>query len=96
MAVNFKIDRLRSKATNSVRLALNGDFDGTSAHELINALASCEQGVDRVVIDTSGLKAVYPFGQAVLQCNLSGLRHRGPKLVFFDDHGRRLSRSWLQ
>ena len=94
MAVNFKIYRLRSKSKNSVRLALDGDFDGTSAHELINALAACEKGVDQVVIDTSGLKAVHPFGQAVLQRNLAGLRC--PKLVFFGNHGRRLARSWLQ
>jgi hypothetical protein len=96
MAVNFKIYRRRSKSKNSVRLALDGDFDGTSAHELINALASCDRGVDRVVIDTKGLKAVHPFGQAVLQRNLSGLRFRCPKLVFFGDHGRRLFRPWLQ
>ncbi|BBO75495.1 hypothetical protein DSCW_29120 [Desulfosarcina widdelii] len=96
MAVNFKIYRLRSQSKNSVRLALDGDFDGTSAHELINALAACEQGVDQVVIDTSGLKAIHPFGQAVLQRNLSDLRLRCPKLVFFGDHGRRLSRPWLQ
>lgn len=96
MAVNFKIYRLRSRSKNSVRLALDGDFDGTSAHELINALAACEQGVDQVVIDTNGLKVVHPFGQAVLQRNLSDLRLRCPKLVFFGDHGQRLSSPWLQ
>lgn len=93
MAMNFKIIQLKSK--NSVRLTLDGDFDGTSAHELINTLRSCGQDVDNVIIDTDGLKSVHPFGRVVLQRNLSGLCGRCRKLVFSGDHGRRLSRPWV-
>jgi len=96
MAVNFRIYQRKGRTRNSVYLTLDGDFDGTSAHELINALRICGRDVDQVFIDTNGLKSVHPFGQVVLQRNLSGLCGRGRSLVFIGDHGRFLSQSWLQ
>jgi hypothetical protein len=93
MAINFKISQLKSK--NSVHLTLNGDFDGTSAYELILALKSFGPDVDQVFINTNGLKSVHPFGQVVLFRNLSSLNHRCRNLVFIGDHGRRLSRPWI-
>jgi len=96
MAVNFKIVQRKSSARNSVYLTLDGDFDGTSAHELINAVKICGRKVDRVFIDTNGLKSVHPFGQVVLQRNLSGLCGRCRNLVFLGDHGQRLSQTGLQ
>jgi hypothetical protein len=47
MAMNFKIFQLKSR--NSVHLSLDGDFDGTSAHELINTLKSYGPDVDQVL-----------------------------------------------
>lgn len=94
MATNFKIFQLKSK--NSVHLTLDGDFDGTSAYELINALRSCGPEVDQVFINTNGLRSVHPFGQVVLFRNLSGLTGGCRNLVFIGDHGRRLSRPWIQ
>ena len=96
MAVNFKIYQRSSRTHNSVYLALDGDFDGTSAHELINAVKICGRKVDKVIVDTKGLKSVHPFGQVVLQRNLSGLGGRCRNLVFLGDHGQRLSRPWLR
>ena len=52
MAMNFKIIQLKRK--NGIHLTLDGDFDGTSAHELINTLKSCSRNAGKVVIDTSG------------------------------------------
>ncbi len=94
MAMNFKIVQLKSK--NSVHLNLDGDFDGTSAHELINTLKSCAGNVDKVFIHTNGLKLVHPFGRIVLQRNLSGLCGRCLNLVFVGQHGRQLSNPWIQ
>ena len=94
MAMNFKIVQLKGK--NSVQLNLGGDFDGTSAHELINALKICARHVDKVFIDTSGLTLVHPFGRIVLHRNLSGLCGRCVNLVFLGQYGRILSRSWVQ
>ena len=92
MAMNFKIIQLKSK--NHIHLMLDGDFDGTSAHELINTLKSCGQDVSKIYINTNGLKTVHPFGQVVLHRNLSGIGGRYRKLVFSGDHGRRLSKPW--
>jgi anti-anti-sigma regulatory factor len=92
MAMNFKIIQLKSK--NNIRLTLDGDFDGSSAHELINTLKSCSREAGMVVIDTSGLKSVHPFGQSVLYRNLSGLGGRRSNLIFSGDHRRQLSRPW--
>ena len=96
MAVNFKIIQRKSNIKNRVYLSLDGDFDGTSAHELINAVKLCGRGVDQVFIDTNGLRSVHPFGRVVLQRNLAGLCGRRCNLVFLGDHGQRLSRPWLQ
>jgi len=96
MAMNFKIAQRKSSVRNSVHLTLDGDFDGTSAHELINAVKICGRKVDRVFIDTNGLTSIHPFGQVVLQRNLSGLCGRSRNLVFLGDHGQRLSRPWRQ
>jgi hypothetical protein len=94
MAMNFKIFQLKSK--NSVHLTLDGDFDGTSAHELVNTLKSYGPDVEQVFINTNGLRSIHPFGQVVLRRNLSGLYGRRRNLVFIGDHGRRLSRPWIQ
>jgi len=94
MAVNFKIIQLRGK--NGVHLNLDGDFDGTSAHELINTLKTCARGGGKVFIHTGGLKAIHPFGRIVLQRNLSGLCGRCANLVFVGDRSRQLSDPWVQ
>ena len=90
MAMNFKIFQLKTK--NSVHLTLDGDFDGTSAHELVNALKSYGPEVEQVYINTNGLRSIHPFGQVVLHRNISGLCGRCRNLVFTGDHSRRLSR----
>lgn len=94
MAMNFKIFQLKSK--NSVHLTLDGDFDGTSAHELINMLKSYGSDIDQVFIDTNGIRTVHPFGQVVLYRNLSALSGSRRNLVFIGSHGRRLSKPWIQ
>jgi hypothetical protein len=90
MAVNFRISQLKCK--NSVHLSLNGDFDGSSAHELINTLKSYGSDVDQIFINTDGLKKIHPFGRIVLSHNLSGVEG---SLVFLGNHGRRLTRPWI-
>jgi anti-anti-sigma regulatory factor len=94
MAMNFKIFQLKNK--HSVHLSLNGDFDGSSAHELINTLQSYGTDVHQVFINTNGLTSVHPFGQVVLYRNLPVMRGGSQSLIFLGDHRRRLSRPWIQ
>ena len=94
MAMNFKIFQIKSR--NRVHLTLDGDFDGTSAHELVNTLRSYGPDVEKVFINTNRLKSVHPFGQVVFHRNLSSLVGRCKNLVFVGDHGRRLARPRIQ
>ncbi len=94
MAMNFKIFQFKNR--NSVHISLNGDFDGTSAHELINTLKSYDTDIHQVFINTNGLTSIHPFGQVVLYRNLPIMRNNTRNLVFIGNHSRRLSRPWIQ
>ena len=69
MALNFKIVIQRNNG--SLRLKLTGDFDGSSAFELINILKEHNGKVGKIVINTDGLSSIHPFGQGVFQKNCS-------------------------
>ena len=84
MAPNFKISVHRK--TDSLELRLTGDFDGTSACELLNALKDKCEYSDKVFIHTSGLKDVYPFGVDTFHNNLYLLKDRPVRLVFTGDN----------
>jgi hypothetical protein len=81
MAGNFNIS-----VTNSgdhVRLKLNGDFDGSSACELVNLLNSGGlSNTSKVLVDTDSLKHIHPFGVDVLHNRLHILKSKTPPLIF--------------
>jgi len=89
MAANFQI--FSYKTRDRLHLKLNGDFDGNSAYELINALR--EHGADffQIFIDTNNLKTIYPFGRAVFQKNLSILNKKLSNLIFIGENGHKIS-----
>jgi anti-anti-sigma regulatory factor len=60
MAVNFRI--VKHQNSDALHFKLLGDFDGTSADELVNTLLSCKRRHGKVFIHTSGLKSMHPFG----------------------------------
>ena len=88
MASNFQIYSFKTR--DSLHLKLAGDFDGTSAYELINALL--EQGKDfyEIFIDTSDLKTIYPFGKYVFQKNLRSTNKIYRNLVFLGKNGHEI------
>jgi hypothetical protein len=65
-----------------MELRLKGDFDGTSACELLNALKEKCNYADRVFIHTSGLKEIYPFGRDTFQNNLYTLKDKKIHFTF--------------
>jgi anti-anti-sigma regulatory factor len=69
----------------SLNLKLSGDFDGTSAFELLHVLKEKGHGFHRVIIDTSDLSEVHPFGQGILEKRLSELGRDWQKLLFTGD-----------
>jgi len=69
-----------------------GDFDGSSAHELLNVLEENRKYAVRVFIHTGNLKTVYPFGREVFQNNLSVHNRRSsPQLIFTGRNGRKIA-----
>jgi hypothetical protein len=80
MASNFRISINRN--SNRLELKLAGDFDGTSACELLNVLKEKCDGVDSVLVNTSRLKEIYPFGQDTFHNNLYRLKKKAIRLVF--------------
>ncbi len=65
MAKNFKMKRKNNG--EGLHIKLRGDFDGTSAHELVNELNKALRGNNRVIVHTEELRNVLPFG-----CSLFG------------------------
>ena len=71
MAYNFKF--LSSRVIDRVRLKRYGDFDGSSACELINFLKNYRDGSNQIFIDTNNLNTTHPFGMDVFKKNHSAL-----------------------
>ncbi|MCK4391186.1 MAG: hypothetical protein KAV83_13220, partial [Desulfobacterales bacterium] len=80
MASNFRICIHRN--SDSLDLKLMGDFDGTSACELLNVMKENSHGVARVLVNTNGLKEIYPFGRDTFQSRLYLLKHLPIRLIF--------------
>jgi hypothetical protein len=75
----------------NIHLKLAGDFDGTSAHELIDALKRYGNRSSRVFIHTSCLRSIHPFGRNVLRTNLPLLKGQSTELVFTGDNAAQLA-----
>ena len=74
MAHNFKINIHRT--TDNLYIRLMGDFDGSSAFELFNALKDNLNSAKCILIDTNKLKAVYPFGREVFYSNFLKIKNQ--------------------
>jgi anti-anti-sigma regulatory factor len=88
MAANFRI--LVHHSSNSLHLKLVGDFDGTSAYEVINVML--ENGHSpRIFIHTASLNEIHPFGKAILEKNLSMFTKQDIKIIFTGEHAARFT-----
>jgi hypothetical protein len=80
MASNFKLFLHETK--DSIHMKMCGDFDGTSAHELITAIQNHASKSNQVYIHTGELSNIYPFGRAVFQNNLGLVKKQSEKIEF--------------
>jgi len=78
------------KTTETLHIKLTGDFDGSSASELVNALADNQNRYYQIFINTTELNNIHPFGQEVLLRRLSGLKNHRSGVIFI---GKNLWRS---
>lgn len=80
MANNFHM--FTHRTTETLHVKLTGDFDGSSASELVNALMDNQNRYYQIFINTTELNTIHPFGQEVLQRRLSEFKDRGPGVIF--------------
>ncbi len=83
MSCNFKI--LTHQNSENIHLKLFGDFDGSSACELVNALKTNSNNANRVFIHTAGLKHVDLFGKLVFQNGFNELSQKRNGFIFTGD-----------
>jgi hypothetical protein len=89
MASNFGI--VIGKSSDGLNLKLSGDFDGTSAYELINVLKSCPEDIPTILIHTTGLKRVAPFGRDLFLKFLYSMDKQSSKIAFTGEKGSSFS-----
>jgi len=88
MASNFEVSVY--KKSKGFGLKLVGDFDATSAYELIYAIKKLPEDITKIFIHTDGLKDISPFGLDVFQRNMSPLG-LSRKLVFTGNKASHIS-----
>ena len=89
MASNFHLFQIPNK--DRLHIYMQGDFDGTSAHELINALKKQIQDYCTVFIDTNDLNQIHNFGVDVFQKKLITGIKSSRNLVFIGKHKHRFA-----
>jgi hypothetical protein len=72
-------------------MKLYGDFDGSSAHELLNALIAHSTDAHQIFIDTNDLDTVHPFGQEVFEKNLGTIINQFINLTFIGKYKNSLA-----
>ena len=91
MAQNFRM--VVHQDSENLHLRLEGDFDGSSAWELLNALEERCRFAQKAFIHTGGLGQVHTFGLYVFHAHLNGLKQgrKGRPLHFTGNHARELA-----
>lgn len=77
MAKNFKIIKHQNNAC--LHLKLQGDFDGSSAFELINVLKKSIP-VAEIYIHAENLGTIHPFGSEVFEKNIFEFKGHSEKI----------------
>ena len=88
MAANFGI--AVDKHSGGFGLKLAGDFDATSAYELIYAIKKLPEDTVTISIYTNGLKNIHPFGLDVFHRFMSSLNGQSTHIVFTGNNASRL------
>jgi hypothetical protein len=78
------------KNSDGLGLRLAGDFDGTSAYELIYAIKKLPEGTLKINVCTNGLKIINPFGLDIFHKFMSSLNGQSAKIVFTGNHAFQL------
>jgi anti-anti-sigma regulatory factor len=88
MAANFEITV--EKRSGSFGFELAGDFDATSAYELIYAIKKLPENGGRITIYTNGLKKIHPFGLNVFHRFMKSINGQSTKIVLTGNNATQL------
>ena len=88
MASNFRI--FCHQNSDDLHLKLMGEFDGSSAYELIDTLKKYSGIAKKVFIHTCSLSSVHSFGMDVFQKNRA-VKKISRVLIFTGEYGDRLA-----
>ena len=80
MALNFDIET--DKMGDGFSLKLSGEFDATSAYELVYAIKKLADRPVRIYVNTSKLKRVHPFGLEVFNRAMRFSGRKSAQVVF--------------
>jgi hypothetical protein len=81
------------ETSDTLHLSLWGDFDGSSALELINILKANWRRTDRISINTGSLSAIHPFGRQVFNHNFSKLKDHQNDVSFIGKNADQITSS---
>jgi stage II sporulation protein AA (anti-sigma F factor antagonist) len=95
MASNFEITI--SEKSDGFNLKLYGDFDVTSAYELIYAIRKLPENTSKIIININDLEKIDPFGVDVLNGFMNSLNSQSARFVLTGPNSNQLSlmNSWL-
>jgi hypothetical protein len=85
MSANFRVQF--KKSNGDLHIQTRGDFDGSSAWELINIIHDEYDGKGRVFIDTRNLGEIHPFGRNTFLCRLNFGILSADRLCFTGEKG---------
>ena len=88
MASNFRIFSHRN--SDNLHLKLKGDFDGSSAHQLINTPKEQNGNVSKIFIHTCNLSSMDPFILEVFQKNFS-VNKLSDRLTFTGEYSDKMA-----
>ena len=80
MALNFGITI--SKGRSNFQLKLEGDFDATSAYELIYAIKKLPEDTVMIYVNTNCLKEIHPSGLDVFNGFMNSFNGQSDRIVF--------------
>ena len=90
MALNFEITV--DKCCHGFSLELTGDFDTTSAYELIYAIKKLPEETRMISLYTDGLKNIHQIGLDVFHRFIQSSGTNSGKILFTGKHASQLSK----
>ncbi|MCU0591713.1 MAG: hypothetical protein MUC57_09585 [Desulfobacterales bacterium] len=80
MSSKFQI--VASLENDALHLQMRGEFDGSAACDLIRKLEEGRSTASQVLVDTTNLQRIHPFGKNVFDHRIGRLSRTTPGLLF--------------